>query len=187
MRRKVWLHHLEGIFSVVFNTFFPKIMMCTCAGRMNKQLCVCLKRTWNISRLWRAKVLFGPVQEDTWFVGGVNYTSKLEVLLFIFRKQVQLIFNGSAGDTAEMTLRKVVNILTSFSARSLEEQNVTWHSICNQILLWAGAAFLCGLWMWHGPNDRLMHIPHSSPCNNGFFLSGHEGSQCKLGASSLFL
>lgn len=54
--------------------------------------------------------MFGLVQEDTWFVGGVNYTSKLEVLLFIFGKQVQLIFNGSAGDTAEMTLRKVVNI-----------------------------------------------------------------------------
>lgn len=54
--------------------------------------------------------LLGLVQEDTWLVGGVNYTSKLEVLLFIFGKQVQLIFNGSAGDTAEMTLRKVVNI-----------------------------------------------------------------------------
>lgn len=43
-------------------------------------------------------------------MGGVNYTSKLEILLLIFGKQVQLIFNGSAGDTAEMTLRKVVNI-----------------------------------------------------------------------------
>ena len=42
-------------------------------------------------------------------MGGVNYTSKQEVLLFIFGKKVQLIFNSSAGDTAEMTLRKVVN------------------------------------------------------------------------------
>lgn len=91
-----------------------------------------------------------------------------------FWKAVQLIFNGSAGDTAEMTLRKVVNIWISFSTRSLGEQNVTWHKICSQLFLWAGAAFPSGLWVGNRPNDwshfckSLILLPFTSdfPCQD---------------------
>lgn len=65
--------------------------MYACAHRVKKLLCVYLQSTEHISGPGRANHPFSAVQKDTWFVGGVNDTSKLEVgSAFYFRKAINI-------------------------------------------------------------------------------------------------